>query len=295
DSRIGVYVIVVSSQALPHSESQDDRNYFWDMCLDDTLERWVNLPNAKSVTIRMLLNHTSGIPDYAWDPWFIVRWFGLPKKEWRAAELIDVIRNQPPRFTPGARHEYSNSNYVLLGSILERVMAKEYATLLTENAFDRLGLRDTFFRNYSRDLAIANAYDESLLRLGRQNLTGFRSAFETGAFSAGGILSTSPDVARFVDSLFSAKIVSAQTLAQMQVFIAAPDKDVPTQTGYGLGIRNLTIGGQSWIGHTGTIPGYSGIAVYNQAARYTIVILSNLSTIDQTRLVEDIQTILKEE
>jgi D-alanyl-D-alanine carboxypeptidase len=265
------------------------------LSLDDTLDRWMNLPNAQSVTIRMLLNHTSSIPDYAWEPWFIIRWFGLPKKEWRADDLIAVIRNQPSRFAPGARHEYSNSNYVLLGAILERMTGKEYAALLKEDVFDRLNLRESYFRNYPRDLAIANAYDESLLRLGRQNLTGFRSSFETGAFSAGGILSTSPDVARFVLALFSGKIVSERTLAQMKMLVAAPDEDLRMQTGYGLGIRNLSIGGQNWIGHTGTIPGYSGIAVYNQETPHTIVILSNLSTIDQVLLVEEILRIMTEE
>ena len=111
-------------------------------------------------------------------------------------------------------------------------------------------------------------------------------------YSAGGILSTSEDVAFFVHSLFTGRILDGSTLAQMKAFIRAPDEDMPSQIGYGLGIRNLIIGGENLIGHTGTIPGYSGIAMHNEKKHYTIVILSNLSVIEQTQIFEEVQNIV---
>ncbi|HLO15067.1 MAG TPA: serine hydrolase domain-containing protein, partial [Anaerolineales bacterium] len=134
--------------------------------------------------------------------------------------------------------------------------------------------------------------DESLLHLGRRNLTGFRHSLESGAYSAGGILSTSQDVARFVYALFNEKVISNASLAEMETFVNAPDEDLPEQTGYGLGIRHLIIDGESWIGHTGSIPGYSGMVMHQVEKNYTIAILSNLSTIDQVRLLAEIQKII---
>ena len=259
--------------------------------LDDTLDKWLELPYAKNITVRMLLNHTSGIPSYTEDLWFLIRYFGLPRKRWQPDELVAVIGNKGLKFEPGSQHEYSNSNYLLLGVVLEKATGKPYGTLLQELA-NQLGLKDTYYLNYSKNILIANGYDETLLHLRRRNLAGFRRSLETGAFSAGGILSTSEDVAFFVHSLFTGRIVDGSTLAQMKAFVDAPDKDVPLQRGYGLGIRNLVIGGENLIGHTGTIPGYSGIAMHNEDKHYTIVILSNLSVIEQIQIFEEVQNIV---
>jgi len=262
------------------------------IALDNLLSKWIDLPYAKKITVRMLLNHTSGIPSYTEDLWFLVRWFGFPKKRWRPDELLAGTRNKGLKFEPGSRHEYSNFNYLLLGVILENVTDKAYGVLLRELTVNKLGLEDTYYLNYFKNILIANGYDETLLHLGRRNLAGFRWSLETGAFSAGGILSTSEDVASFVHSLFLERILDSSTLAQMKAFIKAPDEDVPLQKGYGLGIRNLIVGGENLIGHTGTIPGYSGIAMHNDEKHYTIVILSNLSVIEQTQLFEEVQHIV---
>lgn len=105
-------------------------------------------------------------------------------------------------------------------------------------------------------------------------------------------MSTSKAVANFVHMLFTGQILTDSTLAQMKTFVDAPDEDVPLQKGYGLGIRNLVIGEENLIGHTGTIPGYSGIAMHNEQKHYTIVILSNLSVIDQTHIFKEVQNIV---
>lgn len=259
--------------------------------LDDTLDQWADLPYADAVTVKMLLNHTSGIPSHTEDLSFLVRLFGLARKQWETDELVRVISSKPLKFEPGSRHEYSNSNYLLLGVILEKVTGKPYESLVQE-VVDELGLEDTFFFTYPDDAIIANGYDETIFRLGTRNLTGFRRSLETGGFSAGGMLSTSEDVALFVHSSFIGQIVGDSILAQMTTFVEAPDQDVPLQAGYGLGIRNLVIGGENLVGHTGTIPGYSGIALHNPEKRYTVVVLSNLSVIEQTELFAEVQSIV---
>ncbi len=252
------------------------------LSLDDSTSKWIDLSYAEQVTVRMLLNHTSGIPDYTSDAAFLLRYVGLPEKSWQPNELVEVIRDKPLQFEPGTRHEYSNSNYLLLGIILEKTSGKSYAALLRE-MMDELGLRDTFYLKYLDDIFIANAYDENLLHFGTRNLTGLRLSLHSGAFSAGGIVSTSSDVAHFTRALFTDKIVSDESLAEMMTFIPAPER-----IGYGLGVRQMVIDGESFVGHTGAIPGYSAVTVFGVDNGITIAILSNLSVIEQERLVKEI-------
>lgn len=259
--------------------------------LDDPISTWLDLPYAEQVTVRMLLNHTSGIPDYTSDAGFLLRYVGLPEKSWRPNELLGVTKNKPLKFVPGLRYEYSNSNYLLLGIILEQVSGKSYAALLQE-MMDELGLRDTFYLDYPEDILIANAYDEDLLHLGARNLTGLRLSLHSGAFSAGGIISTSEDVARFTRALFAGEILSDESLSEMMTFVPAPDADAPERIGYGLGVRQMVIDGKSFVGHTGAIPGYSAVTVFGVDDGMTITVLSNLSVIEQERLAAEILKVI---
>ncbi len=257
------------------------------LSLDDPISKWLDLPYAEQVTLRMALNHTSGIPDYTSDAAFLLRYVGLPEKSWRPDELVEVISDKPLQFAPGARHEYSNSNYLLLGIILEKASGKPYAALLQEMT-DELGLRDTYYLKYPADIFIANAYDEDLLHVGAPNLTGLRLSLHSGAFSAGGIVCTSSDVARFTRALFTGKILSDESLAEMTTFVDAPDEDAPERIGYGLGVRQMVIGEESFVGHTGAIPGYSAVTAFGVDNGITITILGNLSVIEQERLLAEI-------
>lgn len=171
--------------------------------LDDPISMWIHLVKARDITIRNLLNHTSGLPDYAHAPRFLIRWFGLPVKIWKPDELISVIGTKSSRFNPGSRYEYSN--YLLLGVILEDVTSKPYPLIL-----------------------------DVLLKLDRRNLTGFRQSLESGAYAAGGILSTYEDVAHFLHALLNGFVISDASLTKIQTFMDAQDKDIPEQTGYGL-------------------------------------------------------------
>ena len=259
--------------------------------LDDPAGQWTDLELPASITIRTLLNHTSGLVSYTEDPWFLARFFGLPDKRWEPAELLAAIDLDSARFAPGSRHEYSNSNYAVLGVVLETVTERSYGSALQDLLAEETEMpRHTFYRDRPSSTPIANGYDVSVLNLGRRNLTGFRTSFETGGYAAGGVLSTASDVAYFLDTLMTGELLGAESLEEMHDFVEAPDEDVPTQTGYGLGLRRLRIGEQVLVGHTGTIPGYSGIALHNPRHGVTIAVLSNQSTIDQAALFADVQS-----
>jgi D-alanyl-D-alanine carboxypeptidase len=150
------------------------------LALDDRLDRWFEFPWADRVTVENLLNHTSGVPNYTDDFWFLLRYFGQADKTWRPSELSRYIRNQPLELEPGSQHRYSNSNYLLLGMLLERVTGNSYSELFSGIVRSRWGLTNTYYPGSSLHLGIANAYDQSLLHLGSVNLTGFRRSLETG-------------------------------------------------------------------------------------------------------------------
>jgi len=137
------------------------------------------LPSAPSATsfIRKTLYDIAGLPQKTFG---FLRGFGFLRKQWQPDELVAVIRNKELKFESGSRHEYSNSNYLLLGVILENVTGKPYCVVLRELTVNRLGLENTYYLNYSKNILIANGYDETLLHLGRRNLAGFRRSLETG-------------------------------------------------------------------------------------------------------------------
>ena len=265
------------------------------LSLDDTLEKWFDFFYADQISVKMLLNQTSGIPNYTNYPSFTVQLFAFPWKNWKTNEIIGYFENSPLEFSPGLQHEYSNSNYLLLGIILEKTSGKTYQTLLQEGITSKLALSDTFYDEIPENVIIANGYDKDILHLEVRNLTGFRTSLASSSTSAGRILSTSYDVAAFTHALFNGNIVTNNSLSQMKVFVDAPDEEVPARKGYGLGTRYLIIGGEDLVGHTGTLPGYSGIAIHNDDKNYTIVILSNLSNIDQEKLLEEIQQVVLDE
>ena len=265
------------------------------LSINDTLDKWFNFSYADQISVKMLLNHTSGIPNFTDNPSFTVQLFAFPWKNWKTNEIISYFENRPLEFSPGSQHEYSNSNYLLLGIILEKTSGKTYQTLLQEGITSKLVLSDTYYNEIPENIIIANGYDKDILHLGVRNITGFRTSLTSGSTTAGRILSTSYDVATFTHALLNGYIVTNNSLSQMKIFVDAPDEEVPSRKGYGLGTRYLIIDGEDLIGHTGTLPGYSGIAMHNENKNYTIVILSNLSNINQEKLLEEIQQVVLDE
>jgi CubicO group peptidase (beta-lactamase class C family) len=114
------------------------------LSLDDKLSNWLpELPDAERVTLRMLANMTAGYPDYVPNAKFVEAFFANPFRQWTPQELIDMSLSTPRLFDPGTNWDYSHTNYVILGEVLEEAMGKPLATLLQENVLNPLKLKDT--------------------------------------------------------------------------------------------------------------------------------------------------------
>jgi D-alanyl-D-alanine carboxypeptidase len=223
--------------------------------LNDRLSQYLpDAPHADQVTIRQLLDHTSGMPDFAVQSRYLVGILSAPGRRWTAEQTIDVIADRPLDFEPGTRWAYSNSNYVLLGMVAERVGGAPIAQLLRERIYQPLGLDSTFLEEMEEGppLRVAGHYD--LNGDGKsdnvQNIP--YTAIVTSGAAAGGISATALDVLDFASGLWDGQLLAENSLNQM-LAIEKPS------TNYGLGIGRRRLGDQDAWGHAGAIPGFTAV------------------------------------
>ena len=241
-------------------------------------EPWYGrLANGTDVTVRQLMNHTSGIVRYEFKPEFTRDLTANPAKAWRPQELIAYLLDTPAPFVAGQGWEYSDSNYILLGMIIERVTGNSYYAEMQRRLLRPLGLRNTVPSDSRTIPGLAQGY------AGANNAFGGADAMITdGQFAinpqfewtGGGIASTSEDLARWAKALYEGRAFDASLMPQ------ALD-GVPARLGrdvrYGLGIMlRPTPLGVTW-GHSGFFPGYLTEVMYFPDTKVAIAVQVNTS------------------
>jgi D-alanyl-D-alanine carboxypeptidase len=231
-------------------------------------------PEANRITVRMLLNHTSGLADYT-DGGFDSEVIADPRRRWTTGEFLDRTAALPRTGAPGERFNYSNANYNLLGLILERTTGKPWRTVVRERIFERLHLAHTSLPEPGavpggRD--IAHGYE---LVDGRYvDVTDIDSSM-AGAAGGNALLTSAQDLSRFLRATVSGRLFRhKQTAREMRTFVAAHDEN--GLTGYGLGLeRYLMPGGVEIIGHVGTAGGYRTVMFHLPAQDIDLTITMN--------------------
>lgn len=230
--------------------------------LSQTLDAYFpSVPNAERITVAHMLNHHSGIHNFTNDPGFM-EWHTRPKSE---LEMVEVIAAGGSDFEPGAQAAYSNSNYVLLSYLLQRVCQQPYATILQEKITDPLQLEHTQFG----DAALSgNQKTRSYTyEIGWRPMADTHYTIPMGA---GGILMSAPDLLRFVEALFQGKLLSKASLETML-----------TQTdGYGMGIFEVELFQKKAYTHDGKIDGFNAVYYYFPEDRTAYALLSNAENYD---------------
>ncbi|GAA3687276.1 serine hydrolase domain-containing protein [Nonomuraea antimicrobica] len=223
--------------------------------LSDRVERWLPglVDGGAGITVRNLLQHTSGIPDYAED--LFDEW-GVPKERfrtWSARELVERVKGQPAEFRPGTRFGYSNTNYIVLGLLIERVTGRPYATEVKERILRPLGLRNTTLPGASPEVPRRHAHAYApVTRDGTRVPVDVTRFDPTMAGAAGEIISTTADLNRFYRALFQGRLLRPSLLKEMT--------DLTAAEGYGLGLEAGSLPcGLAW-GHGGGTRGYSTVA-----------------------------------
>jgi CubicO group peptidase (beta-lactamase class C family) len=229
------------------------------LSLDTKLSQFYpKVANADKITIAMLLHHRTGIPDYLNDDPTVAQYIYIENKK---ADLLTRIEGYTSAFEPDSQFKYSNSNYNLLGYIVEDITKKSFAENLNARIVKKLGLKNTLL-----PLKIEPSQNEGY------SFTFNGSVWEQTpewhnslAFAAGAIASTPDDLNLFLSGLFNGKLVSAASLAEMKTI-----KD-----GYGKGLIIAPFEERKFYGHTGGIENFRAAAGYNIEEKTGFAIVVN--------------------
>jgi D-alanyl-D-alanine carboxypeptidase len=254
--------------------------------LDDPASRYAPDAGAWPVTIRQLLNHTSGIPDFGMADEFGEELAARRDRRWSAAEVVALVADNEPTFPAGTGYSYSNTNYVLLGEAVETVTGHGWAQEVRRRILDPLELRDTYVAGFEpmQRPVIPGYFDlDNDGDFDNVETDEPWTSLETSDGAAGCIVSTGPDLLAFGDALFHGGLLSAETMRAM----TSDGPFHPRFTNYGLGLEIARPDYRTTIwGHGGYLPGFRSILWYVPSRDAVIVVLANDARAEPRDLAE---------
>lgn len=229
------------------------------------------IASADQISLRMLLNHTSGIPEWV-TPEVEARVMSDPAYVWSADEAIDIASGVPPYFPPGTAWKYSNTDYTLVGLVLDRVGGKSWRSQVRERIVQRLGLANTRLPEPG-DTTLVGQYAHGYHDLGG-TVVDLSAVDPSMAGAAGGhaLVTTAQDLGRFLEALLAGELFAhPATLAAMTTMVEAPhESGLPHR--YGLALEEFTLpSGTTVIGHGGSTAGYA-VMMFSIPASDTILV-----------------------
>lgn len=237
------------------------------LSLQDDLTKFIpDYPtHGKKITVEHLLTHTSGIASYTemkqWTP-------EVQRKDFTPTELIDFFKNEPMDFEPGTKWNYSNSGYILLGYIIEKVSGQSYADYISEHIFKPLGMLHSCYGNVEPLIkGRASGYS--------QNGSGYENApylSMTQPYAAGSLASTVEDLCIWTQALHSGKVIKPESLKKAITPCILPDG---TNTHYGFGLQTGNLLGSPTVEHSGGIHGFLSDLIYLPKENACVAILTN--------------------
>lgn len=227
------------------------------LSLDTKIDQYFpSIKNANKISISNLLNHRSGIHNFTSTEDYL-KWNTQKKSE---KELLEIIEKGGSDFEPDSKADYSNSNYVLLSFILEKVYKKPYSEILTEKIIKPVGLKNTYFGgkiNLKNNEANSYHYENEWKKEPETDMS--------IPIGAGAIVSTPSDLLQFADALFGGKIISEKSLKLMET----------VKDNYGYGLFQMPFGTKKAFGHTGGIDGFTSNYGYFPAEKVSFAFTSN--------------------
>ena len=253
--------------------------------LDDKIEKWLGkepwfdrLPNARTITLRMLMNHTSGIPEHVQEKAFAKAMLDQPDKVWKPEELIAYIFDRKPLFEAGKGWSYADTNYIVVGMIFERVSGKTVYGEVQRRILDKLKLKETLPSDSRTIAGLIPGYSQVGSPFGFEGRTIIEGKFIVNPqmeWCGGGFASTAQDLARWAKFLYEGKVLDRPSLKDLL-------DAVPAKTGrgdkYGLGVQVRESPWGISYGHGGWFPGYLSEMEY--FPQYKAAIAVQLNTDD---------------
>lgn len=240
--------------------------------LDDPISDYVHgVPNGRHITLRQLAEMRSGLFPYTSDPDFVQALLSDPKRSFTPREDLAYGFKHPNTAAPGEQFEYSNTNLVLLGLVVEKVSGQRLADFIHQRVLHPAHLPHTLFPKGAEFPAPhPRGYTDQTLTGAVADATDWNPSW---AWAAGAMISDLSDLHHWAKTVATGSLLIPATQAQRL-------KTLPTGfpgTTYGLGILETN----GWIGHNGSIPGYETVTVYLPAQKATLVIMINTDTTSQ--------------
>lgn len=237
--------------------------------LDDPISRHLDgVPGGEVITVRQLATMRSGLPDYLENPEFQKAVMTDPARGFTPAEMLAWAFAKPSEFTPGQRYQYSNTNYILLGLLIEKVTGQRLPDYLDQHIFGPLSLSHTSFPTGTQfPYPHAQGYTDALEAGGAPvDATNFGASY---TWAAGAVISTLADMRIWLPALANGSLLTPDL--QEQRLQSPPVSGLPDGIGYGIGVLLA----DGWIGHNGSVPGYQTVAIELPERSMTVVIMIN--------------------
>ena len=243
------------------------------LSLDDKVSKYVKgVPDGDTMTVRQVADMTSGVASYTADPAFTKALYSNPRRRWRPQDLLTIGLRDSPLFAPGTAFQYSDSNYILLGLVIEKVEHKSLGPILRKRIIRPLKLGQTSWPGSSS--ALPRPHAEGYTLQGQSsgkpaNATNWNPSY---AWAAGEMISRLSDLLVYGRALGTGKGLLAPE--QQQERLNSFNPRIPPETStlsYGIGLVN----DKGWIGHTGQVPGYTTAVYYRPDVDTTVVVEAN--------------------
>ncbi|MGY5885260.1 serine hydrolase domain-containing protein [Modestobacter lacusdianchii] len=232
-------------------------------------------PNA--ITVRHLLQHTSGLPEYT--DVVVADYLAVQHRYVEPHQLLDIAFARPAVFAPGTSWGYSNTNYVLAGLLVQEVTGRPVGEEITTRVIEPLGLEDTYWPHEGeQELRGDHPHGYHATAPGAEYVD---VDVQDPAFgwAAGQLVATPSDLLEFFTALVDGELLSPEMLAEMQTTVPAPTSSLNGIESYGLGLQTFTLscGGTAWT-HGGDIPGYETRGAVTEDGRGAMVAVTALPT-----------------
>jgi D-alanyl-D-alanine carboxypeptidase len=237
------------------------------LALDDPISKYMpEVPNGANITIRDLGDMRSGLLSYSANEEWALKFVGNPFRQWEPTELLPYSFGSPSLFTPGTQFNYSNTNTILLGLLVEKLSGEPLHTYVTRHILKPLGLTHTTFPTGAEFTSPhSQGYTKQTLDGKETVATNWNPSW---GWAAGAIVSDLGDLRKWAKDVATGKTLTPAIQKERERFIAAEGLE-PAR--YGFALFNIA----GWIGHNGSLPGYQSVTVYSPKLKTTMVILLN--------------------
>lgn len=233
-----------------------------------------NITDAETITVRMLLNHTSGIPSYSLDTDYITVFLQNPLRSYTGEEYLSFIRKASLLFKPGSYFDYSDTNYLLLALIANHVHG-DHARLIRQSVLIPLNLQQTFYHNFQQQPNLVNSYFDRFGDGKLENVSRMQQVNVNSLTGDDGLVASPLDFVKFLQGLFAGKLLSDKSMKTMMTWV----NDKKGEPSYGMGLYHAYYSGQLAYGHGGAGLGAGCGLYYFPEKQLYVFVGTNMGTL----------------